>query len=43
MWNMHDIAFINVKFNLPLGFSVTKRVRILLYVLAIIQCINFPV
>ena len=26
MCNMHDIAFINVKFHLPLGFQVTKSV-----------------
>ena len=30
MFNMHDIAFIDVKFHLPFGFPVTKNVYILL-------------
>ena len=29
MCNMHDIAFINVKFHLPLGFPVTDSVYML--------------
>ena len=28
MCNMHDIAFINVKFHLPLGFPVIKSVYV---------------
>ena len=30
MCNMHDIAFIIVKFHLPLGFPFTKSVYVLL-------------